>query len=152
MAQVSACPQNGEPFLELRRLPARITHRHVSDRALCGSLRAGERILRSVREFLADKLKLIVNETKSRVVKLAEASFLGFRIVRRKVRWTAKSLKKFKAKVRRITKRTRGHSPKKVIADLQSYLRGAFNYYGLGIGFGEARCEAGSLSHADAMR
>ena len=57
-----------------------------------------------------------------------------------------------KAKVRRITKRTRGHSPKKVIADLQSYLRGAFNYYGLGIGFGEARCEAGSLSHADAMR
>ena len=118
---------------------------------LCGSPRAGERILRSVREFLADKLKLIVNETKSRVVKLAEASFLGFRIVRRKVRWTAKSLKKFKAKVRRITKRTRGHSPKKVIADLQSYLRGAFNYYGLGIAFGEARCEAGSLSHARSM-
>ena len=59
--------------------------------------------------------------------------------MRRKVRWTAKSLKKFKAKMKQITKRTRGHSPKTVIAELQSYLRGAFNYYGLGIAFGEAR-------------
>ena len=106
---------------------------------LCGSRKAGERILRSVRVFLADKLKLIVNEAKSRVVKLAEASFLGFHIVRRKVRWTTKSEKKFKAQVRKITKRTRGHSPKKVIADLESYLRGSVNYYGLGIAFGEAR-------------
>lgn len=106
---------------------------------LCGSPRAGQRILRGIRRFLADELKLIVNETKSRVVPLAEASFLGFQIVRRKVRWTAKSLKKFKARVKQITKRTRGHSPKTVIAELQSYLRGAFNYYGLGISFGEAR-------------
>ncbi len=106
---------------------------------LCGSLRAGQRILRSIRTFLADKLKLIVNEAKSRVVKLAEASFLGFQIIRRKVRWTAKSQKKFKAKVRQITKRTRGHSPKSVIAELQNYLRGSVNYYGLGIAFGEAR-------------
>ena len=106
---------------------------------LCGSLRAGGRILRSIRTFLADKLKLIVNEAKSRVVKLAEASFLGFQIVRRKVRWTAKSQKKFKEKVRQITKRTRGHSPKSVIAELQNYLRGSVNYYGLGIAFGEAR-------------
>jgi hypothetical protein len=111
----------------------------VSFVILCGSLRAGERILQSIRCFLADELKLIVNETKSRVVPLAEASFLGFRIVRRKVRWTRKSQRKFKAKVRRITRRTRGHSPKTVIAELTSYLRGAFNYYGLGIAFGEAR-------------
>jgi RNA-directed DNA polymerase len=106
---------------------------------LCRSHRAGQRILRSVRTFLADKLKLIVNEAKSRVVKLAEASFLGFQIVRRKVRWTTKSRKKFKAKVKQITKRTRGHSPKSVIAELQSYLRGWLSYYGLGIAFGEAR-------------
>lgn len=106
---------------------------------LCGSRKAGERILRSVRTFLADKLKLIVNEAKSCVVTLAEASFLGFKIVKRRVRWTEKSERKFKAKVRQITKRTRGHSPKKVIADLASYLRGSVNYYGLGIAFGEAR-------------
>jgi RNA-directed DNA polymerase len=106
---------------------------------LCGSRKAGERILRSVRTFLADKLKLIVNEAKSRVVTLAEASFLGFKIVKGNVRWTEKSERKFKAKVRKITKRTRGHSPKKVIADLTSYLRGSVNYYQLGITFKEAR-------------
>jgi RNA-directed DNA polymerase len=106
---------------------------------LCRSPRAGQRILRSVRNYLSDKLKLIVNETKSRVVPLAEASFLGFQIIRRKVRWTTKSQKKFKAKVKQITKRTRGHSPKSVIAELATYLRGALNYYQLGIGFGEAR-------------
>lgn len=106
---------------------------------LCRSRRAGERILRSIRRYLADKLKLIVNETKSRVVKLAEASFLGFKIIRREVRWTEKSQKKFKAKVKKITKRTRGHSPKSVIEELQSYLRGAVNYYQLGISFREAR-------------
>ena len=106
---------------------------------LCRSPRAGERILRSVRRYLADELKLIVNETKSRVVKLAEASFLGFKIVRGQVRWTAKSQKKFKARVKAITKRTRGHSPKSVIAELQSYLRGSLNYYQLGILFREAR-------------
>lgn len=106
---------------------------------LCHSLRAGERILRSIRRFLSEKLKLTVNETKSRVVKLAEASFLGFEIVRRRVRWTTKSQTKFKSKVRQITRRTRGHSPKSVIAELETYVRGAFNYSGLGITFGEAR-------------
>ena len=106
---------------------------------LCGSLRAGKRILRSVRRFLTDKLKLTVNETKSRVVPLSEATFLGFRIVRRKVRWSAKSQRKFKAQVKLITRRTRGHSPRSVIAELSSYVRGAFNYYGIGIAYGEAR-------------
>ena len=55
------------------------------------------------------------------------------------MRWTPKSQKKFKEKVRQITKRTRGHSPSKVIADLTIYLRGAFNYYEPGVAFGEAR-------------
>jgi len=106
---------------------------------LCRSRRAGDRILKSARTFLADKLKLIVNEAKSRVVKLSEASFLGFQIIRRKVRWTIKSQKRFKATVRQITKRTRGHSPKKVIYELKQYVRGAFNYYEPGVTFGEAR-------------
>ncbi len=34
-------------------------------------------------------------------------------------------LKYLEAKVKKITKRTRGHSPKSVIEELQSYLRGA---------------------------
>ena len=113
--------------------------RYADDFAiLCTSPRAGARILRSIRHYLSSKLKLIVNEEKSGAVKLAEANFLGFQIIRRKVRWTRKSQKKFKAKVREITKRTRGHSPKKVIPELERYVRGAFNYYQLGILYREA--------------
>ena len=106
---------------------------------LCSSPRAGERILASITRYLKRSLKLIVNEAKSRVVTLSEATFLGFSIIRRKIRWTEKSQKKFKAEVRRLTKRTRGHSPVKVIADLRAYLRGAVNYYVIGIPFGDIR-------------
>ena len=70
---------------------------------------------------------------------LAEASFLGFQILRRKIRWTDKSRKKLKVRIRELTSRTRGVSPSKVIADLQSYLRGAINYYACGIPYGDVR-------------
>lgn len=106
---------------------------------LCRSPRAGERILASVTRFLRDKLKLIVNETKSGVVPLCEAGFLGFQIVRRKVRWSVKSHKKLKAEVKAITGRTRGVSPPKVMSELNTYLRGALNYYVIGIPFGDIR-------------
>ncbi|YCM45158.1 reverse transcriptase domain-containing protein [Verrucomicrobiaceae bacterium 227] len=106
---------------------------------LCTSPRAGRRIMGSIKSYLKKVLKLIVNENKSKVVPLQEATFLGFSIVHRKIRWTEKSQKKFKAEVRRLTRRTRGHSPVKVIADLKAYLRGAVNYYCIGIPFRDIR-------------
>jgi len=106
---------------------------------LCRSLRAGERILQSVTKYLSDELKLTVNQTKSQVVKLCDASFLGFEIVRCKIWWTEMSRKKFKERIREITKRTRGHSPTKVTSELKMYVRGAMNYYGRGMKFAEAR-------------
>jgi len=72
-------------------------------------------------------------------VPLNEATFLGFSIIRRQIRWNEKSRKRFKAEVRQLTNRTRGHSPAKVIADLRAYLRGAVNYYAIGSPFGEIR-------------
>jgi len=106
---------------------------------LCRSLRAGERILKSITRYLAEQLKLTVNKTKSKVVKLSEASFLGFKIALRRVWWTDKSRRKFKDEIRRITNRTRGHSPTKMLADLRAYTRGAVNYYAKGMRSGEAR-------------
>jgi len=41
-----------------------------------------------------------VNDTKSKVVTLSEATFLGFSIIHRKIRWTEKSQKKFKAEAK----------------------------------------------------
>lgn len=57
-------------------------------------------MLESVSKYLTDKLELTVNRTKSQVVKLCDASFLGFEIVRRKIWWTDKSRKKFKDRIR----------------------------------------------------
>ena len=106
---------------------------------LCHSRRAAVRVLASVTRYLSQGLRLIVNEAKSKVVPLAQASFLGFQILRRKIRWTDKSRKKLKVRIRELTSRTRGVSPSKVIVELQTYLRGAINYYAYGIPYGEVR-------------
>ena len=73
------------------------------------------------------------------MLKLTEAGFLGFRIIRGRVRWTEKSKKKFESEVRKITGRTRGVSPARVIEELKNYVRGAVNHYVIGLNFAEAR-------------
>ena len=45
---------------------------------LVKSQRAGERVLRSISQFLQNRLRLVINKTKSRVVKTSESKFLGF--------------------------------------------------------------------------
>lgn len=106
---------------------------------LCGSPRAGRRIMAGVRKFLCERMKLMVNEAKSQVVKLGETAYLGFQILRGNIRWSRKSRDRFKATVRTITGRTRGVSPGQVIEELRLYVRGAFNYYAAGITYRESR-------------
>jgi RNA-directed DNA polymerase len=45
---------------------------------LVKSQRAGERVLRSISRYLQNRFKLVVNATKSRVVKTSDSKFLGF--------------------------------------------------------------------------
>ena len=106
---------------------------------LCNSLRFGDQLLSDISSYLKESLKLTVNVTKSKVVPLPEASFLGFRIYRNQIRWTDKVKKRFKAEVRRLTNRTRGRSPSCIYNDLRNYLRGALNYYMLGVTYAEVR-------------
>ncbi len=106
---------------------------------MCKSPRAGARILESVSRYLRTKLKLIVNTTKSKVVALKDARFLGFKIYRRKIRWTDEAKMRFKSEVKRITSRTRGVAVGVVYRDLRDYLRGALNYYMMGVTFREVR-------------
>jgi RNA-directed DNA polymerase len=106
---------------------------------LCRSPRAGLRIMQSVKSFVQNRLKLIVNAAKSKVVEISKATFLGFQLVRKKIRWSEKSMERFKARIREITHRTRGVSPVRVIKELAIYIRGALNYYEPGVQFNEAR-------------
>jgi RNA-directed DNA polymerase len=67
------------------------------------SYRAGERVMASITRFLADKLRLKVNETKSAVARPEERNFLGFANDGSERRIAPKALAKFKDRVRDIT-------------------------------------------------
>jgi len=58
---------------------------------LVKSKRAGERVMRSVRRFLERRLKLKVNEDKSRVAPTDQITFLGFTFKGDKIRWSDKA-------------------------------------------------------------
>ena len=58
--------------------------------------RSGERVLNSISRFLSHRLKLVVNTTKSHVVKTSESKFLGFTFKAGRIQWHPKTLMKFK--------------------------------------------------------
>lgn len=101
----------------------------------CRSLKAAERVKESITRFLTGKLKLKVNESKSAVSRPWLRKFLGFTYFQMcgqsKIRIHAKSIKRFKDKVRDLTSRKRGKSLWQVINDLNLYFRGWWNYFGL---------------------
>ena len=56
------------------------------------SQRAGQRVLRSISRYLENRLKLVVNTTKSHVVKTNECKFLGFTFQGGRIHWHPKAL------------------------------------------------------------
>src|SRR5215469_8776877 len=96
------------------------------------SRRAGERVMTSVSRFLTDKLRLKVNEAKSAVARPSERKFLGFSIANdgSERRIAPGALAKFKARIREITRRTRGKSLPQIVEELRSYLIGWRSYFG----------------------
>lgn len=97
------------------------------------SERAGQRVMASITRYITRRLKLRVNKSKSQVVPVWQGEFLGFSITRgpaRKRCLGLKALRRFKERVRELTRRTRGVSIERVVADLGRYLRGWKVYYG----------------------
>lgn len=92
---------------------------------------AGYRVLAWVSRFLSCKLKLVVNEAKSRVVKTNDLHFLGFTFKGKKVRWSAQALENFKRRIRQLTKRSWGISMQCRYHELRRYIQGWINYFGL---------------------
>ena len=103
------------------------------------SKRSGERVMKSISNFIAYKLKLKVNESKSAVARPQERKFLGFSFTggkmpnRRKI--AEQSLEKFKNKIRQITNRNYSISFDRRIKTLTNYINGWKAYFG----FTEAR-------------
>lgn len=96
--------------------------------------RAGERVMKSVKEFIERKLKLKVNEKKSKVDKPTKRKFLGFsffKIKSVKIRIAPESLVRFKDRIREITHPRRRIKFVNLIKELQGYLRGWKGYFNL---------------------
>lgn len=94
------------------------------------TIRAGERVMKSVTKFLERRLKLKVNNQKSAVAVVEERKFLGYRLVTgRGLVIAPESLKRVKDKIRRITRRSRGTSLERVVRELNQSLAGWIQYF-----------------------
>jgi RNA-directed DNA polymerase len=98
---------------------------------LVRSRRAGERVMASVSRFLTRKLKLVVNEQKSRVVKTDALEFLGFAFRGKKLRWSEHAYHDFRHRLRRLTGRSWGVSMDYRFRKLAEYVRGWMGYFGI---------------------
>ena len=106
--------------------------RYADDFTICvKSSSAGHRIMAWVSRFLTTKLKLVVNQAKSRVVKTNDLHFLSFTFRGKKIRWSDQALKDFKHRIRRLTKRSWGISMQRRLRELRLYIQGWINYFGL---------------------
>ena len=122
---------------ELDRELERRGHRFVRYADDCNiyvrSERAGQRVMKSLRDFITRKLKLKVNDEKSAVARPRERKFLGFSFTggkEPKRRIAPKALERFKERVRELTRRTRGVSLERMVEELAQYLRGWGAYFG----------------------
>lgn len=102
---------------------------------LVHSKRAGERVMASVTRFVERKLKLKVNENKSRVVPTSQCKFLGFSFHGSSLVWHSDAMRKFKREIRKLTGRSRGISTAKLLKELTVYMRGWINYFGIAQGY-----------------
>jgi RNA-directed DNA polymerase len=105
---------------------------------LARSQRAAERLLETSRTYIEKKLKLKVNEEKSKAVSvysIRNFKFLGFALGRNKngtyIRVHAKSLKKAKQTLKRLTSRNQGRNVRAVTNKVKVYMQGWLGYYSI---------------------
>lgn len=99
------------------------------------SERAAEDVMATLKRLYA-KLRLNVNEAKSRITRVWNSQYLGYgfwaakgKIVKHRV--GTKALKAMKEHVRRITSRNGGRSPEQIAKELKEYLTGWKEYFRL---------------------
>lgn len=100
------------------------------------SIRSAQRVLLSCTRFLEGRLKLKVNQEKSKTGSPLELKFLGFKLYKTKLGDVTflvheKTLKRFKSKVREITSRKTPKSIQTVLSELSRYTTGWLGYYRL---------------------
>lgn len=101
---------------------------------LCSHQTQAESALQTVKETLA-KLGLALSPEKTEITTYAKGyAFLGFDLSSRSRTMREKSERKFKDKVRQLTRRKHNFEPAKVIDPLNRVIRGTANYFGTDFG------------------
>ena len=95
------------------------------------SQRAGERVKASLTRFLQHHLKLEVNESKSTVGPTTECVFLGFTFQGTRISWSHEAFQDFRHRLRELTGRSWGVSMAYRIRQLNEYIQGWVQYFGL---------------------
>ncbi|MHC1762563.1 MAG: group II intron reverse transcriptase/maturase [Negativicutes bacterium] len=141
------CPQGGNlsPLLSnimLNELDSELTRRglnfcrYADDANIyVRSKKAAERVMGSVTRFLEQELRLKVNQEKSAVDRPWKLKFLGFSFYAQKggmrIRVHPASLKKFKEKLKEITRRSNAMSMEQRAEKLRQCIVGWVNYFGM---------------------
>jgi RNA-directed DNA polymerase len=94
---------------------------------------AAQRVARSIESYLTRKLRLVVNHQKSRICGTDGVEFLGFSFVGYggNFRVSPKNQRKFKDRVREITRRNRGVSMSHRMLELRRYFQGWVGYFSI---------------------
>ena len=100
------------------------------------SERSGRRVMDSIRRFLEGRMRLKVNEEKSRVAGPEELHFLGFCFKsnsqgRVEVHTSRRTKERLDAKIRDLTPRTWGQSIRRCLGKVNRYLQGWSAYFRL---------------------
>lgn len=99
------------------------------------SRRAAERVMTNCVKFLEGKLKLKVNREKSQTGSPLKLKFLGFSMYKIKgkagIRPHAKTIKKFKNKIRELTSRKQARPIETILKRIRTYTIGWLGYYAI---------------------
>jgi group II intron reverse transcriptase/maturase len=99
------------------------------------SMRAGERVMQSISQFIEKRLKLKINKEKSAVDYPQRRKFLGFSFYEKegrvRIRVHPKSIGRLKEKLRKYTSRSNGASTEARIERLNQVIRGWVNYFAI---------------------
>lgn len=99
---------------------------------MTGSELSARRVMTSITRFIEERMKLKVNRVKSKVRRSHELNFLGYSLFTDGGMGLSKqSEKRFKAKLKEMTRRNRGISLDQLVKELNLKLRGWLNYFKL---------------------
>ena len=105
---------------------------------MVGSKQAANRVMKSVTRYIEEKLGLKVNVTKSKVDKPKGIKYLGFGFYydtfakEYRAKPHEKSVAKFKARMKELTRRSWGVTNKYKVQKLNQLIRGWINYFKIG--------------------